>query len=198
MNLKRERLIEEYFILPDNLKDAGFKNYQILDGVKAQAKEATIKYTKDFLSGEYYNLLLLGNPGTGKTHLCSAIARTLKENGVIVGFLTTGELLRKIKATYNKGSSKAENDIFKDLKQIELLILDDLGAESLNQNNEWYLKTMFEIVNSRLGIPTIYTSNFDDQKLPIAVGERVFSRLYDNTKFVDLFTEDYRKKLKIE
>ncbi|MGO5012795.1 ATP-binding protein [Niallia sp. Sow4_A1] len=155
---------------------------------------------KTFLASEQdrYNLLIQGNPGTGKTHLCVAIARTLKEKGFIVGFLTTGQLLSKIKSTYNKASIITEENIFKDLKKLDLLILDDLGAEASGGNDDWRKSIIFEIVESRSGKPTIYTSNLTDQDLPMVVGERVFSRLYDNTKFIDLFTEDYRKKLRIK
>lgn len=193
--LLSSRLAEEYLCIPDTLKTAGFKNYKVLDSVTGKAKENAMKYVKDFLAGDRYNLLMQGNPGTGKSHLCVAIARTLNEHGYIVGFITTGELLRKIKNTWEKGASKTEEDIFRDLKRFDLLILDDLGSESIGGNDDWRKAMLFEIVNSRLGKPTVYTSNLQDTELPMAVGSRVHSRLYDNTKFIDLFTEDYRKKL---
>ena len=71
----------------------------------------------------------MGNPGTGKTHLCTAVARNLKANGFIVGLLTTGQIRAKIKSTYNKGSSQTEEAIFRDLKKLDILILDDAGSK---------------------------------------------------------------------
>lgn len=194
-NLK-ERLEREYYLIPENLKNAGFKNYEELDDITTKAKEAAMNYAKEFLAGERFNLLILGNPGTGKSHLSVAIARTIKLKDYIVGYLTTGEVLRKIKNTYRPGASKTEEDIFKDLKRFDLLVLDDLGSESVGGNDDWRKAMLFEIVNSRLGLPTVYTSNLDDLQLPEAVGSRVSSRLYDNTKFIDIFTADYRQKLK--
>lgn len=193
----KERLEKEYFLIPENLQMAGFKNYEVLDSVTGKAKEHSMDYVKKFLEGERFNLLIQGSPGTGKSHLCAAIARTIRAKEYIVGYLTTGEVLRKIKATYSAGASKSETDIFNDLKNIQLLILDDLGSESIGGNNDWRFNMLFEIVNSRLGKPTIYTSNLTDDVLPTAIGQRTHSRLYDNTKFIDLFTDDYRKKLKI-
>lgn len=195
-----ERLMNDYFLLPEKLKGSGFKDYHETNPVTTVAKQRAISYVKTFLASEQdrYNLLIQGNPGTGKTHLCVAIARTLKEKGFIVGFLTTGQLLSKIKSTYNKASIITEENIFKDLKKLDLLILDDLGAEASGGNDDWRKSIIFEIVESRSGKPTIYTSNLTDQDLPMVVGERVFSRLYDNTKFIELFTEDYRKKLRIK
>lgn len=194
------RLERDYFHIPQNLKGAGFKNYYETDIVTAKAKEEAICYTKAFLEdeNESYNLLIMGNPGTGKTHLCSAIARTAKEEGYTVGFLTTGYLLSLIKTTYQKGAGKSERGILRDIGKLDLLILDDVGSEAIGGNDDWRKTIIFEVVESRSGKPTIYTSNLTDTDLPMAVGERVFSRLYDNTKFIDLFTEDYRKRLQIK
>lgn len=192
----------EYWFIPDDLKDAGFKNFKIGGGNDViGAKRVAIDYVKSFIGidpGERSNLIFMGNPGTGKTHLSTAIARTLKEQGFHVGFLTTGMLLTKIKSTYNKGSSQTEEDIFKDLRKFELLVLDDLGSESKSKDEfDWSKNKLFEIVNLRIGKPTIYTSNFNEKHLPIAVGERVFSRLYNNTRFIELVTDDYRKNYQI-
>ncbi|WHY01358.1 ATP-binding protein [Neobacillus sp. DY30] len=194
------RLMSEYFILPNDLRNAGFKNYLETNNVNLRAKKEAVQYTKTFIDNidERHNLLIMGNPGTGKSHLCAAIARTVKEKGIVVGFLTTGQLLSKIKATYQNGASKTEKKIFEDIKKLDLLILDDLGSEAKGGNDDWRKSMIFEVVNSRIGLPTIYTSNLTETDLPVAVGERVYSRLYNNTKFIDLFTDDYRKKLMIK
>lgn len=194
------RLTKEYYLLPDGLKNAGFKNYQETNKVTARAKRKAIDYTKSFIAGEKdrFNLLLTGSCGTGKSHLSVAISRTLKEKGFIVGFLTTGQLLSKIKSTYNKGSSKTEEDIFRDLKRIDCLILDDVGSEAIGGNEDWRKGMIFEIVESRSGKPTIYTSNLTEEDLDKAVGGRVYSRLFDNTQFIDLFTDDFRKNRQIK
>lgn len=196
--LRAERLMQKYFLIPETLKNAGFKNYEVLDSATAKAKEDAMQYVKDFLDGNYYSLLFMGSPGTGKSHLCAAIARTVKEHGYSVGFITTGEVLRKIKNTYGPGALESEETIFNDLKRLDLLILDDLGSESTGGNDDWRLAMLFEMVNSRMGKPTVYTTNFDDVRLPDAVGARVSSRLNENTKFIDLFrAEDYRKRLRV-
>lgn len=74
----KERLEKEYFLIPENLQMAGFKNYEVLDSVTGKAKEHSMDYVKKFLEGERFNLLIQGSPGTGKSHLCAAIARTIR------------------------------------------------------------------------------------------------------------------------
>lgn len=195
-----DRLMNDYYLLPEKLKELGFKDYFETNPVTTSAKQQAIAYIKSFLASEQgrYNLLIQGNPGTGKTHLCVAITRNLKEKGFTVGILTTGQFLSKIKTTYNKASITTEERIFKDLKRLDLLIIDDLGAEATGGNDDWRKSMIFELVESRSGKPTIYTSNLTETDLSIAVGQRVFSRLYDNTKFIDLFSEDYRKRLQVK
>lgn len=195
----QQRLCKEYFMIPDDLQKAGFKNYYDTNEITKAAKKEAMLYTKSFIKNpdERYNLLLMGNPGTGKSHLCATIGRTLKGHGFTVAFITTGSLLSKIKATYNKGAGKSEEDIINDVKKFDLFILDDLGSEAKGKD-DWSKKTLFEIVNSRIGKPTIYSSNLNDKTLPDAIGERVFSRLYNNTKFIDMFTDDYRKTLRVK
>lgn len=198
----KENLVDRYWSVPENLKNAGFKTYKRTNKVTSKAVDSCIDYAKNFLSSpaeKRYNLLVMGSPGSGKSHLTVTIARTLRAEGYIVGFLTTGQLLSMIKETYKKGAERTEQDIFKDIEKFDLLVLDDLGAE-MNTKDEfsWAKTKLFEIVNRRLGKPTIYTTNFDDFGLPEAVGDRVASRLYANTKFIDMFTEeDYRKTQKI-
>ncbi|MBT2735325.1 ATP-binding protein [Bacillus sp. ISL-7] len=195
------RFEKEYWHIPEDLKNAEFKNFYVEHyGSVYEAKRAAMDYVKAFQVVEKrHNLLIMGNPGTGKTHLATAIARTLKKQGYLVGHLTTGMLLSKIKATYQKGASTTEERILNDLKKFELLVLDDLGSEARNSDEfDWSKNKLFEIVNLRIGKPTIYTSNFNVQHLPTAIGERVYSRLYNNNKFIKLVTDDYRKKFKIE
>lgn len=199
-NSVNDRLTREYFLIPDNLINSGFKNFKETHKVTSAAKAKAISYAKDFLESKKYSMLIMGSPGTGKSHLCAAIARTIQAKGFAVGFLTSGQLLSKIKATYNKGSTKSEQDIFQDIKRLDCLVLDDLGSEAISRNDDWRISKIFSIVESRSGKPTIYTSNLSDEDLANAVGKRVFSRLYDNTKFIDMFIEnyDYRKTLQIK
>ncbi|RKQ32307.1 ATP-binding protein [Oceanobacillus halophilus] len=198
-----KRFEKQYWEIPDDLKHAGFKNFLVDSNSNVfEAKRTSIEYVKKFTEIEperRYNLLIMGNPGTGKTHLVTAIARTLRKKGFLVGFITTGKLLGKIQSTFNKGSSYTKEDIYKDIKRFDLLILDDLGSEAKSKDEfDWSKKELFEIVNLRIRKPTIYTTNYNEKHLPTAIGERVYSRLYNNTKFIKLVTDDYRKKFLIK
>jgi DNA replication protein DnaC len=195
----KEELIERYWFIPTDLENAGFKTYQQTNSITTKALNEAVAYVRDFKNSkpeDRFNLLMMGNPGTGKTHLSVAIAKNLRESGFVVGFVTTGKLLAMIKETYQQGAERSENNILKDISKFDLLVLDDLGAEGAS-DNQWAQGRLFDIINNRLGKPTVYTTNFNDLTISQAVGERIASRLYVNTKFIDLYTDDYRKRLRV-
>jgi DNA replication protein DnaC len=80
------------------------------------------------------------------------------------------------------------------MKKLDLLIIDDMGVETTKINDVgWTVRTWNEIIDARMGMANIWTTNLDDGSLSEVVGPRTHSRMYEDTRFVDLFTDDYRK-----
>ncbi len=193
---RTDSLIANWWMLLEDEK-AGFKNYTPVNKCTTEAKEKAISYTQAFSQNSLSekNLLMMGNPGTGKTHLSKAIARTLKARGFKVGYLSSVDLFNKIKATFDGGSAEK---VFDEMKKLDLLVIDDVGVETTKINDvSWTVRTWTEIIDVRLGKPNIWTTNLDDSHLGEVVGQRAFSRMYEDTRFIDLFTDDYRKRKSI-
>lgn len=186
------KLISNWWHIDDYDK-SGFKNYIPTNNCTQAARDMAIAYTQLFSqeSLKEKNMLIMGNPGTGKTHLSKAIARTLKARGFKVGYISAVELFNKIRITYDDKTTKR---LFDEMKQLDLLVIDDVGVETTKVNDvSWTVKTWTEIIEARLGQQNLWTTNLDDTNLPTIVGKRAFSRMYENTRFIDLFTDDYRK-----
>lgn len=90
-------------------------------------------------------IILAGSPGTGKTHLATAILNIRIQNGQEAIFCTVPELLSDIRKTF--GSKNETSELMELVKKCELLILDDLGVEKVT---DWVLEELFIIINSRL------------------------------------------------
>lgn len=77
------QLISNWWNMNDN-ESSGFKNYEDTSNSTRKAKQNAIAFTQLFSQNSLNekNLLIMGNPGTGKTHLSKAIARTLKKREV--------------------------------------------------------------------------------------------------------------------
>ena len=119
-------------------------------------------------------LVLLGMNGSGKTHLAAAIAAYRLEAGDSVAFATVPDLLDELRATFAPNSGEQFDRLFRRLRDVQLLVLDDLGA---HQASGWAQEKLYQLLNYRhLGRrPTVITSDLELTKLE----PRIASRLSD-------------------
>ena len=135
-------------------------------------------------------LLLQGGYGSGKTHLAAAIAHASLEAGLATFFVTVPDLLDHLRATFGPSSEIAYDDLFDRVRNVPLLVLDDLGSES---PTPWATEKLYQIINHRYEyrLPTVITTNV---KLE-AIEPRIRSRLVDEnvTRSVIISAPDYRR-----
>lgn len=167
--------------LPKRFANCTFDNYigseQLKNKLKLAAKNKE-------------SILLSGSVGSGKTHLAVAYLREfLINNGSYIFMITyIAEMIDSI----FKNSDNLEK-----VQNVDLLLIDDLGAESVK---DWGLEKIFDVVNFRYMelLPVIVTTNLNSKELSNKIGQRSFSRLLEMCKPFEVKGEDYRiKKLKI-
>jgi len=147
---------------------------------------------EEFIKNPTKGLFLFGQAGTGKTHLVSKIAQKVKKE---VEFVKVPRLLLSLKANFN-GHGYRNEQIINRLSNVEILILDDLGAE---KTSEWVTETLYILIDERYSNmkTTIFTSNYHLSDLVGRLGDRVVSRILEMCRVIEIKTSDKRKDIAI-
>lgn len=190
------RYFDQNSLMNDDIKDSTFENYEPSTRLQEDVKEFCILYANKFnlhAKQRPKNLLLHGDTGIGKTHLAIAILKVVMKKEYSGLFISLPLLLTVIKNTYSKfdESGLTVIDIFKKMKDIDLLVIDDMGAEAGSNHD---IQKIFELLDSRLGKPTIFTTNLNYNEFSEVFGKRNTSRILKDTIITKLDGEDYRKK----
>ncbi|MBP1466179.1 ATP-binding protein [Candidatus Chloroploca sp. M-50] len=137
-------------------------------------------------------LTLLGPCGCGKTHLAAAIAHAAFAAEQPALLVVVPDLLDHLRATYSPTSTVSYDQVFTHVREVELLILDDLGTESATP---WAREKMYQLINHRYNhrLATVFTSNIRLEQLD----PRVASRMHDPALpacIVTIQAQDYRRR----
>ena len=158
-----------------------FENFS-LDGYDADTREVmnanfiiAKRYAETF-SRDSKNLLLIGPTGTGKTHLSTAIAKTVIESGYEVIYDSAQNIMSAFEEDkFRSGFGHYEPKSAKYL-ECDLLIIDDLGTEFIST---FTLSALYNLLNSRMNksMPTVISTNLDRGALEKVYEDRIFSRI---------------------
>ena len=131
--------------------------------------------------------------GVGKTFISSCILNKIIKKNYTVLYQTSSLLLNNIfEYKFSKDSSNKE--LYDNLLNVNLLIIDDLGTENLTGAK---FEELFTIINSRLITPytkTIISTNFSLEELAKTYDHRILSRLMGHYTILRFYGEDIRLK----
>jgi DNA replication protein DnaC len=130
-------------------------------------------------------VLLWGNNRTGKTGLAIGCVKLALEERRSTIFRTVPDLLDELRATYDPENEWCHAELLALLKNVPLLVLDDLGAQRVTG---WVSETMYVLLNHRMNeqLLTIFTTNLDPSSLLEHCGERIFWRVREPSHEVPL------------
>lgn len=144
--------------IPDELYDATFSNFDSTAG-RLDAYEALLRFATDYKKGnKQKGIYIYGPLGVGKSYMLVSLAKNMAERGISTLMVYLPDFFRDVKQSIGDDKLNQKIDA---LKNIEILILDDIGAESVSQ---WERDEILgAILQARMvkGLPTIYSSNLD-------------------------------------
>jgi len=148
-------------------------------------KNTATRYLNSLLTAEKGDripwLYIGGNPGCGKTHICTAVCGELLKHNIAVKYMQWVDEARRLKAGVNDDDFE---EYVSDYIGVSVLYIDDLLKQKYSPNpvfSEADIKIAFTILNARyiMNKPTIISSEWSllDHLLP--ADEGVFSRVYE-------------------
>ena len=167
------------------------------EGAKLEDVPQGIRDLFEKLPESRRGIFIHGDVGTGKTHIAYALRGAWEATKAPSGhtrramFWNTNELLRSIKADFDRSNYDKVRAEEKLMEHQGLLFLDDLGSERMS---DWVGETFYLIINHRYNrmLPTIFTSNFGVADLAERIGDRTVSRIVGSSDVVELQGPDRR------
>jgi DNA replication protein DnaC len=139
-------------------------------------------------------LWISGDVGTGKTTLAMLVSKAAVDAGRSVAIYSLPRLLNLLRESMS--SEEGMLDFMDRLTAVDLLHLDDLGAEN---QTDWVLEQLYSIVNARYEAERaiVATSNLMPEELAERLGARTVSRLVEICgDLIPLFGEDKRREFR--
>lgn len=185
--MEREYITREENRRKSHIRQAGFSQYKYLYDLKreelpadASAKLAQLERLDFIKTGQ--NIILYGNPGTGKTHLATGLGIKACQEGYKVHFTTISRLLTQIRESRSQKTLRMLENRF---EKFDLVICDEFGYVSFDKEGA---ELLFNHLSLRCGRKsTIITTNlsfdrwseiFGDTVLTAAMVDRLTHRAY--------------------
>ncbi|OEF98101.1 hypothetical protein BHF71_03540 [Vulcanibacillus modesticaldus] len=179
----RSKLFKSQYI-PQEILDASFKNIDPTPG-REDALAALMEFCKNFDPNvKQKGIYLYGPLGVGKSHMMVATAKKLAERNISTLMIYVPDFFREIKNSIQDNTLNKKIEI---LKNVQVLILDDIGAETLST---WERDEILgAILQARMikGLPTLYTSNlnYDDLEEHLAYSNKGGQELLKSKRLME-------------
>ena len=178
--------------VPERYFKESLDTYQITNEMQATAAKAATNFLHAVKCGEFKSLVMLGNAGTGKTHLACAIIREAGGK-----YRTAPDIVEEMRRAKSFTANDTEADIIDYYAHVSLLVIDEIGR-GIAATDEKYM--LYQILNARYNTrkPTVLISNFTKADFLQYIGVAAADRLVESAEILEMNGESYRRELRAQ
>ena len=163
--------------LPQRYRDVAFDRFPVTE-MPAPVVQTVRRFTHDIDRNldEGRGIWFMGDVGTGKTTLAMLVSKAALAAGRTAAIYSLPRLLNVVRDAI--GSEEGKLELLDRLATVDLLHLDDVGAES---SSDWVLEQLYSIVNTRYEEERslVVTTNLEPDELAEQIGSRTVSRIIE-------------------
>ena len=187
---QRDKLERYQKRVPERYFNESLDTYKITNEMQATAAKAVTNFLHAAKCGEFKSLVMIGNAGTGKTHLACAIIREAGGK-----YRTAPDIVEEMRRAKSFTANDTEADIIKYYGHVHLLVIDEIGR-GIEATDEKYM--LYQIINARYNTrkPTVLISNHKKADFLHYIGVAAADRLVESGDIVEMNGESYRRELR--
>jgi DNA replication protein DnaC len=183
--LRRARSRGIASVIPAKYRGVSFERPPVTEMARDFGTRTVVEEIRSFIENLDVNLdagkglWLMGDTGTGKTTLAMLVSKQALADGRAVAIYSLPKLLARIRRTYDaEPGQDSYLALFEQLTSVDLLHIDDLGAE---KRSDWVLEQLYALVNERYEAQRsiLVTTNLEEAALEEQIGPRTVSRLVE-------------------
>lgn len=210
---KREKAHRRMLLsgLEGRFLESKFANFEAATEDQARVLNACISFVQS-IAQQKGGLTLIGKPGTGKTHLGSAMVNALIHEHDTAAMIFSGrEIVRLLRSTWGDRKQPvlggydsrergyievrrpdAEEEMLRMLGEVPLLVIDEVGVQF---GTDAETVQLFDVIDLRyrLQLPTVILSNLTGGELKKALGDRAYDRIREGSRLLACKWESRRK-----
>lgn len=194
--IKAQKMAESYEQykksgVPERYWHESIETYRVSNEMQKTAQQSACAFIGAVKCGEFKSLIMIGNAGTGKTHLACGILREYG-NGL---YRTAPDIVEELRRAKSFTADTTEAKIINHYGHTPLLIIDEIGR-GINATDEKYM--IYQVLNARYNTrkPTVLISNHKKSEFLQYIGVAAADRLVESAEMIELNGESYRRELR--
>jgi DNA replication protein DnaC len=184
--------------IPQRFIGRTLDNFNASTAEQQAALRIAVEFVQDFEANAKRgsSLIFSGLPGTGKSHLATAILQALMPQHCGL-YTTCMGVIRAVRGTWRKDSDRSEQQVLNIYAEVPLLVLDEIGVQYGTDGEQTIL---FDVLDRRYRDmkPSIFLTNQDKKGFKEFIGERTFDRLTETSRWVPFDWASYRPQARKE